>query len=125
MGNLIEDFEMEICNLDKEDYDLNITNGYLDRLVNMLNLDDHTYEEILRCKTWSLFKLGNYDLGEELNLNLIKEKNNSIYPYVELVDCYRFVKNLDKAKYYYDLGMKQTNLDDLDVLEQRLDFFEK
>lgn len=125
MGNLVGDFEMEIYNLDKEDYDLNITISYLDKIVNTLNLDDHTYEEILRCKTWSLFKLGNYDLGEEVMLNLIKEKNNSIYPYVELVDCYRFVKNMDKAKYYYDLGMKQTNLDDLDVLEQRLDFFEK
>ena len=125
MGNLVGDFEMEIYNLDKEDYDLNITISYLDKIVNTLNLDDHTYEEILRCKTWSLFKLGNYDLGEEVMLNLIKEKNNSIYPYVELVDCYQFVKNMDKAKYYYDLGMKQTNLDDLDVLEQRLDFFEK
>ena len=124
IGNIIGDFEMEVYNLDKEDYDLNITNNCLDKIINTLRLDDHTYENLLRCKTSSLFKLGNYALGEEVMLNLIKEKNNSIYPYVELVDCYCLVKNKDKAKYYYDLGMKQTNLDDLDVLEERHDYFD-
>ena len=117
MGNLIDDFEMEIYNLDKEDYDLNITNSYLDRIVNTLNLDDHTYENILRCKTFSLFKLGEYDLGEKVMLDLIKEKNNnSIYPYVQLVDDYKMIGDLEKAKYYYDLK-------DLDVLEERKDYF--
>ena len=57
-------------------------------------------------------------------LDLIKEKNNnSIYPYVQLVDDYKMIGDLEKAKYYYDLGMQQKNLEDLDVLEERKDYF--
>lgn len=34
------------------------------------------------------------------------------------------IGNLEKAKYYYDLGMKQKDLEDMDVLEERNDYFE-
>lgn len=121
--NVIGDFEEEILNLNKNDYDLNVTNKYLDKLVNTFNLDDNTYENSLRCKTHSLFKLGDYELGEKIMLDWISKKHNSIYAYVELVDDYEMVGDLKKSKYYYDLGMKQTNLDDLDVLEERNDYF--
>lgn len=125
MINVIGDFEDEILNLKKDEYDLNETNKYLDKLVSTLELDDNTYENSLRCKTHSLFKLGNYELGEKIMLDLIAEKHNSIYPYVELVDNYEMVGNLKKAKYYYDLGMKKTDLEDIDVLEERKYYFKK
>lgn len=121
--NVIGDFEMEITNLSKDDYDLNLTNRYIDRLINTIELDDNTYENNLRCKTHSLFKLGESELGEKIMINLINEKHNSIYPYVELVDDYEMVGNLERAKYYYNLGMKQSKLDDIDVLEERNDYF--
>lgn len=121
--NIIGDFEMEISNLDKEEYDLNITNEYIDKLVSILYLDDNTYENNLRCKTHSLFKLGDYEQGEKIMLDLIDEKHDSIYPYIELVDDYKMIGNIEKSKYYYDLGMKQTKLKDLDVLEERKDYF--
>lgn len=123
MINVIGDFEEEILNLKTEEYDLNVTNKYIDKLVNTLNLDDNTYENSLRCKTHSLFKLGNYELGEQIILDLIKENRNSIYAYVELVDDYEMIGNLEKSKYYYDLGMKRTDLEDLDALEERKDYF--
>ncbi len=123
MINVIGDFEEEILNLKKDEYDLNVTNEYLDKLVRILELDDNTYENSLRCKTHSLFKLGNYELGEKIMLDLINENRNSIYAYVELVDDYEMVGNLEKSKYYYDLGMKRTDLKELDALEERKDYF--
>ncbi len=124
MINVIGNFEEKILNLKKDEYDLNVTNKYLDKLVSTLKLDDNTYENSLRCKTHSLFKLGNYELGEKIMLDLITENRNSIYTYVELVDDYEMVGNLEKAKYYYDLGMKRTDLEELDALEERKDYFE-
>lgn len=121
--NIIGDFEEEILNLKKENYNLNITNTYLDRLVNTLDLDDNLYENTLRCKTHSLFKLDNYELGENIMLQLIAKKHNSIYSYVELVDDYMMIGNIEKSKYYYDLGMKRTDLEDLDALEERSNYF--
>ncbi len=56
-------------------------------------------------------------------LDLINENRNSIYAYVERVDDYEMVGNLEKSKYYYDLGMKRTDLKELDVLEERKDYF--
>ena len=56
-------------------------------------------------------------------LDLINEKGNSIYPYVELVDDFEMAMDLEKAKYYYDLGLKQKNLKDMDVLEEREFYF--
>ena len=70
-----------------------------------------------------MFKLGNYELGEKVILDLIKEKRNSIFAYVELVDEYHMIGDLKKSKYYYDLGMKRTDLSDLDALEERNDYF--
>ena len=125
MINVIGDFEEEILNLKIEDYDLNITNNYLDKLVSILELDDNTYENSLRCKVHSLFKLGNYELGEQIILDWIKENRNSIYAYIELVDDYEMIGNLEKSKYYYDLGMKRTDLEDLDALGERKDYFKK
>lgn len=123
--NIIGDFEIEILNLKPDEYDLKITNEYLDKLVKILELDDNTYENSLRCKTHNLFKLGDFNTGEKIMLDLITENRNSIYAYVELVDDYELVGNLEKAKYYYDLGMKTTDLKDLDALEERKDYFEK
>lgn len=125
INNIISDFEDEILNLKTDEYDLNITNKYLDKLVRILQLSDNAYENNLRCKTLSLFKLGNYELGEKIMLDLIDENHNSIYPYVELVDDYQMIGDLKKSKYYYDLGMKRTDLEDLDVLEERKNYFEK
>lgn len=125
LTNIIGDFELEISNLYTDEYDLNITNNYIDKLTKTLKLDDSFYEDSLRYKTHSLFKLKNYDLGEKIMLDLIQKKNNSIYPYIELVDDFEMVGNLKKAKYYYDLGMKQSNLKDLDVLEERIGYFKK
>ncbi len=123
--NVIGDFESEILNLKKEDYDLNKINEYLDKLVTTINLNDNTYENSLRCKTHNLFKLGECASGEKIMIDLITVKHNSIFPYVELVDDYEMVGNLERAKYYYDLGMKQKNLKDLDILEERKYYFEK
>ena len=33
------------------------------------------------------------------------------------------IGNLEKSKYYYDLGMKRTDLEDLDALEERKVYF--
>ncbi len=43
--NIIGDFAMEIANLNRGEYDLNILNNYLDRLTNVLVLEDNTYEK--------------------------------------------------------------------------------
>lgn len=123
MINVIGAFEEEILNLKKDEYNLNITNQYLDKLVNTMDLDDNTYENSLRCKTNSLFKLGKYELGEKIMIDLINKKRNSIYAYVELVDDYEMVGDLKKSKYYYDLGMNRTDLKELDALEERKDYF--
>lgn len=123
--NVIGDFEEKILCLKKDEYDLNVTNEYLDKLVSTLELDDNAYENSLRCKTLSLFKLGNYELGEKIMLDLIAENRNSIFAYVELVDDYEMIGDLKKSKYYYDLGMKRTDLEDLDALEERKDYFKK
>lgn len=123
MINVIGAFEEEILNLKKDEYNLNITNQYLDKLVNTMDLDDNTYENSLRCKTNSLFKLGEYELGEKIMIDLINKKRNSIYAYVELVDDYEMVGDLKKSKYYYDLGMNRTDLKELDALEERKDYF--
>ena len=64
----------------------------------------------------STFNLDKRRFDKNRQKNLC-DKDSRIY-------CYHFVKNMDKVKYYYDLGMKQTNLDDLDVLEQRKDCFD-
>ena len=68
--------------------------------------------------------MGEYELGEKVMVNLINSKNNSIYPYVELVDDFEMVGNLEKAKFYYDMGMK-TKFDDIDVLEERKSYFSR
>ena len=125
MINVIGAFEEEILNLKKDEYNLNITNQYLDKLVNTMDLDDNTYENSLRCKTNSLFKLGEYELGEKIMIDLINKKRNSIYAYVELVDDYEMVGDLKKSKYYYDLGMNRTDLKELDALEERSIFNKK
>jgi len=125
IGNIISDFECELENVDKDKYDFDVIFDYLDRIVNVLDLDDNTYEWHKRCKTHLLFKLGDYELAEKIMLDLIEEKNNSIYPYVELVDDFDMVGLMDKAKYYYDLGMTKTKFEDLDVLEERKDYFDK
>ena len=122
--NVIGDLELEILSLKKDDYDLKKINEYLDKLVSTINLDDNMYENSQRCKTHNLFKLGEYASGEKITLDLIAEKHNSIFPYIELVDDYEMIGNLEKAKYYYDLGMKEKHLKDLDALEERKYYFE-
>lgn len=123
INNVIGDFEDVILNLDKKDYDLNLINDYIDKLIRTFDLDDDIYEDCLRCKTHNLFKMGQYETGEKVMLDLINEKGNSIYPYVELVDDFEMAMDLEKAKYYYDLGLKQKDLKDMDVLEEREFYF--
>ena len=120
--NVIGDFDMHIDELDSDDYDLEIIIKYLDKLVNTINLDDLTYENTKRTKSSCLFKLGKYDEGEKEMLDLIEKSNNSIYPYIQLVDSFVDVGNLDKAKYYYDLGMKQTHIKNIKFLEDLKDY---
>ena len=123
MINVIYNMEDEVYNLNDNDYYLNAIIQSLDKLVSVLNLEDNLYENILRSKVYCLFKLGNYELGEQVILDLIKEKRNSIFAYVELVDEYYMIGDLKKYKYYYDLGMKRIDLSDLDALEERNDYF--
>lgn len=122
--NVIGNFEEEILNAFNDEYDLNILNNYIDKLVSILDLDENIYENNLRCKCHNLFKMGEYELGEKVMVNLINSKNNSIYPYVELVDDFEMVGNLEKAKFYYDMDMK-TKFDDIDVLEERKSYFSR
>jgi len=120
--NVIGDFDMHIDELDSDDYDLEVIIKYLDKLVNTINLDDLTYENTKRTKSSCLFKLGKYDEGEKEMLDLIEKSNNSVYPYIQLVDSFVDVGNLDKAKYYYDLGMKQTHIKNIKFLEDLKDY---
>ena len=82
-------------------------------------------ENILRCKANNLFRIGNDTEGEKIILDWIKTGRNSIYSYVELIDDYQMIGNLKKAKYYYDKGLKQKHLTDLDAISERSDYFEK
>lgn len=124
IGNVIDDLQMELDNVFKDEYDFNIIFDYLDRLICTLDLDYNTYEWAMRCKTHNLFKIGNYELGEQVMLDLIEEKHNSIYPYVQLVDDFEMIKDMEKAKYYYELGLKYKDYNDYEVLEEREDYFD-
>ena len=57
-------------------------------------------------------------------LDLIHEKDNSIFPYVELVDDFEMIGNSDKAKYYYDLGMSKKDLKEYVESHKRLDVYD-
>lgn len=120
--NVIGDFDMHINELDSSDCDFEIIIDYLDKLANTLNLDDNTYENTKRTKTNCLFKIGRYDEGEKEMLDLINKNNNSIYPYMQLVDSFIEIGNMEKAKYYYNLGMKQTHIKDIKFLEDMKDY---
>ena len=124
VGNVIGDFEDVILNLNKEDYDLNIVIDYLDRLINTLELDDNMYLNTIRQKTKLLFKLGQVEEGESIMLKYLEKHPKSTFAYVELVDDFERIGNLEKARYYYDLGLSQENMEDIDALEERIYYFE-
>lgn len=126
--NIIGNFELEISNLNLNgefEYDLNVLINYLDRLLETFTLDQNTYENMICCKCNTLFKLERRDEGEKLMLDYIRKNPKQVYAYVELVDDFKMVHDLDKAKYYYDLGMKIEDTEEKDALEERNDYFKK
>ena len=125
VGNVIGDFEDVILNLNKEDYDLNIVIDYLDRIIDTLELDDNMYLNTIRQKTELLFKLGRVEEGESLMLKYLEKHPKSTFAYVELVDDFERIGNLEKSRYYYDLGLSQGKMEDIDALEERIYYFEK
>ena len=124
--NIIEDFSMCINNLniDNEEYEPNIIFCYIDKLLGTLKLDSLIYENVIRAKCCLLFRSKRYLDGEILMSDYIKKHLNNGYAYVELVDDFMEIGDLDKARYYYDLGMKRKNLKDRVALEERIDYFE-
>lgn len=123
--DVINDFEIDISNIEVSNEDLIRINDYMDRIIANFVLEDNDKENILRCKANNLFRIGNDTEGEKIILDWIKTGRNSIYSYVELIDDYQMIGNLKKAKYYYDKGLKQKHLTDLDAISERSDYFEK
>lgn len=124
IGNVINDFDYEVSNLQKNEYDLEVIFEYLDKLANTIDLDKNRYESTIRQKTSILFKLDRVDEGEKILVDYLKKSPKSVYIYVELVDDFRWIGNLEKAKYYYDLGLSYKDLEDRDILEERSDYFD-
>ena len=115
----IEDFNMCICNLKNNIYnELDIIN-VLDDIMNTLKLTDNTYENVLRSKVLLLFRLKKYEEAENIMKKYIDEHPKNVYAYIELIDNFIRINNLDKAKYYYECAAIYKDMEDYDALEQR------
>ena len=123
--SVIDDFEIDISNVNVSKDDLIKVNESIDQLIANFDLDDNSKENLLRCKVNNLFRMGNDKEGEQIILDWINTGRHSIFSYVELIDDYQMIGNLKKAKYYYDEGLKQKHLEDLDAISERSDYFEK
>ena len=123
--SVIDDFEIDISNVNVSKDDLIKVNESIDQLIANFDLDDNSKENLLRCKVNNLFRMGNDKEGEQIILDWINTGRHSIFSYVELIDDYKMIGNLKKAKYYYDEGLKQKHLEDLDAISERSDYFEK
>lgn len=115
----IEDFNMCISNLKSNIYnELDIIN-VLDDIMNTLLLNDITYENVLRSKVLLLFRLQKYDEAENIMKKYIENHPKNVYAYIELIDDFITINNLEKAKYYYELAAIHKDMEDYDALEQR------
>lgn len=123
--SVIDDFEIDISNVKVSKDDLIKVNESIDQLIANFDLDDNSKENLLRCKVNNLFRMENDKEGEQIILDWINTGRHSIFSYVELIDDYKMIGNLKKAKYYYDEGLKQKHLEDLDAISERSDYFEK
>ena len=123
--SVIDDFEIDISNVKVSKDDLIKVNESIDQVIANFDLDNNSKENLLRCKVNNLFRMGNDKEGEQIILDWINTGRHSIFSYVELIDDYKMIGNLKKAKYYYDEGLKQKHLEDLDAISERSDYFEK
>ena len=123
--SVIDDFEIDISNVNVSKDDLIKVNESIDQVIANFDLDDNSKENLLRCKVNNLFRMENDKEGEQIILDWINTGRHSIFSYVELIDDYKMIGNLKKAKYYYDEGLKQKHLEDLDAISERSDHFEK
>lgn len=118
--NFIGDYEIVVYN-SKEDLQmfLDMQREYMDTF----ELTDLDYENALRLKVTLLFKLGRAEEGERIIVNELKKNPKWLWGYVELVDDFTsYHKDLEKAKYYYELGLKNAADDpDFDALKERAD----
>ena len=115
----IEDFNMCISNLKSNIYnELDIIN-ILDDIMNILILNDITYENVLRSKVLLLFRLKKYDEAEKIMKKYIEKHPKNVYAYIELIEDFITINNLEKAKYYYELAAIHKDMEDYDALEER------
>ena len=122
-SNVINDASDVAYNLTKDDYDLEKVINYIDRLINILDLDDNTYEWQIRTKAKILFTLNRITEGEKVLTEELEKNPKATYYYVELIDSFNDIGNKEKAKYYYDLALSYDNIEDRDVIEEREDYF--
>ena len=122
-SNVINDASDVAYNLTKDDYDLEKVINYIDRLINILDLDDNTYEWQIRTKAKILFTLNRITEGEKVLTEELEKNPKATYYYVELIDRFNDIGNKEKAKYYYDLALSYDNIEDRDVIEEREDYF--
>ena len=110
---------MCISNLKSNIYnELDIIN-ILDDIMNILILNDITYENVLRSKVLLLFRLKKYDEAEKIMKKYIEKHPKNVYAYIELIDDFITINNLEKAKYYYELAAIHKDMEDYDALEER------
>ncbi len=122
-SNVINDASDVAYNLTKDDYDLEKVINYIDRLINILDLDDNTYEWQIRTKAKILFTLNRITEGEKVLTEELEKNPKATYYYVELIDSFNDIGNKEKAKYYYDLALGYDDIEDRDVIEEREDYF--
>lgn len=117
--NILGLFNCSIYKLDDNIYDLNKIIEVLEDIMNTLKLKPITYENIFRSKVYLMFKLKKYEEAENIMKKYIENHPKNVFGYVELVDDFVMINNLEKAKYYYELGIKNRDMLDLDILEDR------
>lgn len=122
-SNVINDASDVAYNLTKDDYDLEKVINYIDRLINILDLDDNAYEWQIRTKAKILFTLNRITEGEKVLTEELEKNPKATYYYVELIDSFNDIGNKEKAKYYYDLALGYDDIEDRDVIEEREDYF--
>ena len=129
---IIEDYLMNFI----DDYEIIALNSNEDLLtllslerefINTFELTDIEYRSALRLKTTLLFKLGRVEEGERGIVKELKKDSRWLWGYVELVDDFSdYCKDKDKAKYYFDLGLRNCKNDsDIDALKERADRVEQ
>ena len=118
VGNIFQDFEIIILNSKER---LKELLDYVDRLIVNFDMEDEDYLGTIRVKSDLLFKLKKHDDGEKIILDYLEDHPKATYAYIELIDNFRHAGNYKKAKYYYDKAMSIKDLEDKDVIEERMD----